>query len=357
MKLHLVPFLWSLPVLSLLFGAADPSAPGCRDNSAVLCPNVSDYVMVSCFPNAIIANVPECPYGWKMEQLSLGGVCSTGVHSSGYYRFIIPDLTPKNHSYCGTQSEYIPGKDARYVFFNSVVSNDTSLTLRNQPVNYTFSCVYRATYLVNNAVFSQRVATVYVSNGTLGSFKSQLSMGVFTNAKFLYAKETPYVIDTSEIGSEVFVGVEAKGLSGRFRVVIENCWATPTPYSTDRRRWSLIINSCPSDDTVNIFENAKDGRSTFKFNSFRFRGQEKVSTVWLHCEVHVCDSERIACQPSPCPARRLAPKAEQHAGILTAEFYIRANGSSGKGHIIGASPPLLLLILINTCCHAYTINQ
>lgn len=64
-----------------------------------------DYVMVSCFPNAIIANIPECPYGWEIDQLSLGGVCYTGIHSPGYYRFIISDLTPKNHSYCGTQSE------------------------------------------------------------------------------------------------------------------------------------------------------------------------------------------------------------------------------------------------------------
>lgn len=35
----------------------------------------------------------------------------------------------------------------------------------------------------------------------------------------------------------------------------------------------------------------------FKFNSFRFQRQEKVSTVWLHCEVQVCDGERIVCQP------------------------------------------------------------
>lgn len=81
------------------------------------------------------------------------------------------------------------------------------------------------------------------------------------------------MIDTSEIGSEVFIGIEAKGLSNRytldvcmfifvvlkvrffqtskahlsftsqrFKVVINNCWATPSPYSTDRKRWSLIIN-------------------------------------------------------------------------------------------------------------------
>lgn len=61
--------------------------------------------MVSCFPNAIIANVPECPYGWEIGQLSLGGVCYTGVVSAGYFRFTIPDLTPKNNSYCGTHAE------------------------------------------------------------------------------------------------------------------------------------------------------------------------------------------------------------------------------------------------------------
>uniref|UniRef100_H3DA94 Tectorin beta n=1 Tax=Tetraodon nigroviridis TaxID=99883 RepID=H3DA94_TETNG len=286
-------------------------------------PQKADYVIVSCFPNVIIANILECPYGWEIDQLSLGGACYTGIHSQGYYRFIISDLTPKNHSYCGTQSEYMPGKDPKYIFFNSIVSNDTLLTIRHQPVNYTFSCVYRAAYLVNHAVFSQRVATIHVSNGSMGTFKSQLSMNVFTNSKFLYAKDAPYVIDTSEIGSEVFIGIEAKGLSNRFKVVINNCWATPTPYSTDTKRWSLIINSCSSDSTVTIFENAKDSRSTFKFHSFRFQRLEKVSTVWLHCEVQVCDGDRLVCQPAPCSFRSLPSQAGATGGVLTAEFYIK----------------------------------
>ncbi|XP_036072917.1 beta-tectorin isoform X2 [Oryzias melastigma] len=312
-------------------------------------PQKADYVVVSCFPNTIIANVPECPYGWELEQLSLGGVCYTGIHSPGYYRFIIPDLTPKNHSYCGTQSEYMPGKDPKYIFYNSIVSNDTSLTVRNQPVNYTFSCMYRAAYLVNNAVFSQRVATVYVNNGSLGTFRSQLSMNVFTNSKFLYAKDAPYIIDTSEIGSEVFIGIEAKGLSNRFKVVINNCWATPTPYPTDRKRWSLIINSCPADNTVTVFDNAKDSHSTFKFNSFRFQRLEKVSTVWLHCEVQICDGERLVCEPSPCSSRSLT-EVDLSGGILTAEFQIKGRSSSNKGQVPGTSLFMLLLVLMNVCC-------
>lgn len=55
--------------------------------------------------------------------------------------------------------------------------------------------------------------------------------------------------------------------------------------------------SCSSDNTVTIFENAKDSRSMFKFNSFRFQRLEKVSTVWLHCEVQVCDGEKLYCLP------------------------------------------------------------
>lgn len=93
---HLLSQFWKM--LDTCSGRSD-------DRSSHLCLCIPDYVMVSCFPNAIIANVPECPYGWEIEQLSLGGVCYTGIHSSGFYRFIIPDLTPKNHSYCGTQSE------------------------------------------------------------------------------------------------------------------------------------------------------------------------------------------------------------------------------------------------------------
>lgn len=60
------------------------------------------------------------------------------------------------YSSLGCSPQFMPGKDPKYIFFNSIVSNDTLLTVRHQPVNYTFSCVYRAAYLVNHAVFSQR---------------------------------------------------------------------------------------------------------------------------------------------------------------------------------------------------------
>lgn len=102
-----LPIAWSCSPQKA--GIIDPSTLDIEKKKQKKCfcdgVSLSDYVIVSCFPNAIIANVPECPYGWELDQLSLGGVCYTGIHSQGYYRFIISDLTPKNHSYCGTQSE------------------------------------------------------------------------------------------------------------------------------------------------------------------------------------------------------------------------------------------------------------
>lgn len=66
---------------------------------------LSDVILVYCYPRTIITKIPECPYGWEVNQLALGGICYNGIHDSGYYQFTIPDLSPKNKSYCGTQSE------------------------------------------------------------------------------------------------------------------------------------------------------------------------------------------------------------------------------------------------------------
>lgn len=80
-----------------------------------------------------------------------------GAHSKHLFTsYGEPTLTMS--SFFVNDPQYVPGKDPKYIFYNSVVSNDTQLTVRNQPVNYTFSCTYRAAYLVNNAIFSQRLA-------------------------------------------------------------------------------------------------------------------------------------------------------------------------------------------------------
>ncbi|RMC11389.1 hypothetical protein DUI87_11508 [Hirundo rustica rustica] len=304
-------------------------------------PNKADVILVYCYPKTIITRIPECPYGWEVNQLALGGICYNGIHDSGYYQFTIPDLSPKNKSYCGTQSEF---KNPVYHFYNSIVSNDSSVIVKSQPVNYSFTCTYNANYLVNQAAFDQRVATVHVKNGSSGSFESQLSLNFYSNAKFSSIKEAPFVVETSEIGSDIFAGVEAKGLSDRFKVVLNNCWATPSSEYFYQVHWPLITKGCATDYSILVHENGKTNRATFQFNAFRFRNIPKLSKVWLHCETHVCDSEKFSCPVGG--ARRGAILTDnkllsyyfEDAKTLY-EVFQRGVNISGNGNCLGYRKP------------------
>ncbi|XP_054839891.1 beta-tectorin [Eublepharis macularius] len=304
-------------------------------------PNKADAILVYCYPKTIITKIPECPYGWEVNQLALGGVCYNGVHDSGYYQFTIPDLSPKNKSYCGTQSDF---KSSIYHFYNSITSNDSSVIVKSQPVNYSFTCTYHANYLVNHAAFDQRVATVHVKNGSSGSFESQLSLNFYTNAKFTTKKEAPFIVETADIGSDIFAGVEAKGLSARFKVVLTNCWATPSSEYFYQIQWPLITKGCATDSSIIVHENGKDSRATFQFNAFRFRNVPKLSKVWLHCETHVCDSEKFSCAVT-CSKRR--QRMEPTGGVLMAELTVNNRGLSSNYNL----PAILchLFIMLGVC--------
>lgn len=146
------------------------------------------------------------------------------------------------------------------------------------------------------------------------------------NAKFSIKKEAPFVLETSEIGSDLFAGVEAKGLSMRFKVVLNSCWATPSADFMYPLQWQLINKGCPTDETILVHENGKDHRATFQFNAFRFQNIPKLSKVWLHCETFICDSEKLSC-PVTCDKRKRLLR-DQTGGVLVVELSLLSRGFS-----------------------------
>lgn len=81
-----------------------------------------------------------------------------------------------------------------------------------------------------------------------------------------------------------------------------------------RRRFSEAVEAltlllhtqhrCATDNSILVHENGKTSRATFQFNAFRFRNIPKLSKVWLHCETHVCDSEKFSCPVVRPPSQR-----------------------------------------------------
>uniref|UniRef100_A0A8C3NSP2 Beta-tectorin n=1 Tax=Cyanoderma ruficeps TaxID=181631 RepID=A0A8C3NSP2_9PASS len=266
----------------------------------------------------LVRHIGRTAYKKLPNRAFLGGGCFDTRVFMFQSTFLMPQRLRTAHISLSHHPQF---KNPVYHFYNSIVSNDSSVIVKSQPVNYSFTCTYNANYLVNQAAFDQRVATVHVKNGSSGSFESQLSLNFYSNAKFSSIKEAPFVVETSEIGSDIFAGVEAKGLSDRFKVVLNNCWATPSSEYFYQIHWPLITKGCATDYSILVHENGKTNRATFQFNAFRFRNIPKLSKVWLHCETHVCDSEKFSC-PVTCDKRK--QRAEQTGGVLVAEITVRS---------------------------------
>lgn len=114
-------------------------------------------------------------------------------------------------------------------------------------------------------------------------------------------------------GSEVLLPVENilyvgallnRGDTSRFKLLLTNCYATPSEDKNDIVKYFIIRNRCPNrrDSTINVEENGVSSESRFSVQMFMFAGNYDL--VFLHCEVYLCDSTTEQCQPS-CSTSRL----------------------------------------------------
>lgn len=70
------------------------------------------------------------------------------------------------------------------------------------------------------------------------------------------------------------------------------------PLSCSRREaLASVTPSCPNqlDSTISVEENGVSAEGRFSVQMFMFSGNYNL--VFLHCEVHLCDSLREQCQP------------------------------------------------------------
>ncbi|XP_022103149.1 uncharacterized protein LOC110985951 [Acanthaster planci] len=76
---------------------------------------------------------------------------------------------------------------------------------------------------------------------------------------------------------------------GNCDLMIDNCWATPTSNPFDVTRFPFITKGCPVDDTVVLLDSPSSKRERFAINSFAFLGDNIHGTVYVHCDMRICD--------------------------------------------------------------------
>ncbi|CAG5106953.1 Oidioi.mRNA.OKI2018_I69.chr1.g3074.t1.cds [Oikopleura dioica] len=135
---------------------------------------------------------------------------------------------------------------------------------------------------------------------TIGNF--DVSMGVFKDAAF----STNFAADEIvSIPQPLFVKSALESASDNFKLQLNRCWATPNDDPQDEISYSFVENFCGNEaeisgDTLEIFENGEESFASFRLTSFEFND---ASTVFLHCDVRICDSSIENCVPN-CSSRR-----------------------------------------------------
>jgi hypothetical protein len=193
---------------------------------------------------------------------------------------------------CGTTVEH--GSDD-YAYTNEVVfaNKDKSLSV------FQFRCIYEDKYIVSSGPISPTKRTLQFSSGE-GEF--EVSMEMYRGPSFSFMDkhaDNP----TVRLNDPVYVDVEFTsnlgfGDPGRELVTsIKTCYATDTPNHADHQRYhNLISGMCvsPEDPSVEILENGNSDNARFKFNMFKWKGV--IAYIYLHCEVHLCNSTVETCR-------------------------------------------------------------
>jgi len=110
---------------------------------------------------------------------------------------------------------------------------------------------------------------------------------------------------------------------------LKRCWATPTSSPTDETEYAFIDNFCGDDNELNVYEtlivhaNGDAAQSSFSLDSFTFT--EQTGSIFLHCEVHICDSDAETCTPTCGGGGRRRRSAEANSVVQTMEIHVNHN--------------------------------
>uniref|UniRef100_H0WT32 Uromodulin like 1 n=1 Tax=Otolemur garnettii TaxID=30611 RepID=H0WT32_OTOGA len=171
--------------------------------------------------------------------------------------------------------------------------------------------------------------------------------GNFVTEMQLFIGDSPipqnYSVSASDdVKIEVGLYRQKSGL----KVVLTECWATPSSNARDPITFGFINNSCPVPNTyTSVIENGNSNKAQFKLKIFSFINN---SIVYLHCKLRVCmESPGATCRIN-CNDFRLLKSSENSVTYQTSWGpLLRSEGESpGAEAGLGAGYFALIVVAI-----------
>uniref|UniRef100_A0A2K6V5U6 Uromodulin like 1 n=1 Tax=Saimiri boliviensis boliviensis TaxID=39432 RepID=A0A2K6V5U6_SAIBB len=176
--------------------------------------------------------------------------------------------------------------------------------------------------------------------------------GHFVTEMQLFVGDSPIPQNYSVSASDdVKIEVGLYRQKSNLKVVLMECWATPSSNARDPVTFSFISNSCPVPNTyTHVIENGNSSRAQFKLRIFSFIHN---SVVYLHCRLRICmDSPGATCKIN-CNNFRLLKNSETPAThqmswgplIRSEGEPPRAEAGLGAGYVVLTVGAIFVLVV------------
>ncbi|KYO22875.1 uromodulin-like 1 isoform B [Alligator mississippiensis] len=180
----------------------------------------------------------------------------------------------------------------------TILRNDISLqgVIHHLKIVSPIHCVFQNDLLTSSGYTPEWVYTIFEDLHGSGHFITEMQ---------LFVGNSPIPKNFSISASDdilIEVGIYKEG--SKLKVVLTECWATPSNNSMDPLSFVFIKNSCPVPNTyTSLIENGNSSKAQFKLKIFSFVNN---SVVYLHCRIRICvETPESTCRTTCNGARSL----------------------------------------------------
>ncbi|XP_057260971.1 uromodulin-like 1 [Pezoporus wallicus] len=199
---------------------------------------------------------------------------------------------------CGTEVE----TNMTNTVVKTILRNDGSAqgVIHHLKVASPILCVFQNDLLTSSGYTAEGLYTIFEDLHGSGHFRTEMQL-------FIGNSPIPKNFSISA-SDDVLIEVGIQRADSKLKVVLTDCWATPTNNSVDPLSFVFISNSCPIPNTyTTLLENGNSSKAEFKMKIFSFVNN---SVVYLHCKIRICmESPGSTCR-TRCRAVRLMKTGE-----------------------------------------------
>ncbi|XP_025977377.2 uromodulin-like 1 [Dromaius novaehollandiae] len=162
----------------------------------------------------------------------------------------------------------------------TILRNDISAqgVVHHLKVASPIHCVFQNDLLTSSGYTAEGIYTIFEDLHGSGHFRTEMQL-------FIGNSPIPKNFSVSA-SDDVLIEVGIHRENTKLKVVLTDCWATPTNNSVDPLSFTFINNSCPIPNTyTTLLENGNSSKAQFKLKIFSFVNN---SVVYLHCKVRIC---------------------------------------------------------------------